>query len=283
MRLAAVGVGYLAVTALLFTTAPATAADPTASDDEAWETPKRSAKPVLSALELGLTAGLSIPFGTAIGAGPLPDQNGQTVDMPAQDLSEIFSLGLPLGAELGYLRGHWYAGVSGAYARLFPKSGTGICGVGGGCSSHSVEVGAWVAYHGSPEGRADPWVALGLGLEWATLSSPGLPAEIDTSLDGYQAVQARAGLAYKRGVLFGVGPFVGLSVGQYFHTSTVNGVLGSNSSSDIANKGIHEWLTLGVRFSFDVVFVSKPLPKGGAGLDTDPPPPSRPPPPIHGR
>jgi hypothetical protein len=260
------GVACLAMTMVTFIAAPgARAGETPVSDDEVWTGPKPHAKPVLSALEFGLTAGVSLPSGSAL---------------PSKDLSELFTAGLPIGVEAGYLRGHWFVGVSGSYARLFPKEGSASgCGLGGGCSSHSFELGAWVAYHGSPEGRSDPWIALGAGLEWATLSSPGLPAEIDTTFNGFQVVQARVGLALKRGVIFGVGPFVGLSVGQYVHASTSDGVQGTNTSMDIDNKSFHEWLTIGVRLSFDVVFVTKAA-KDDTDLDA---PPQRPSPSIHGR
>jgi hypothetical protein len=67
--------------------------------------------------------------------------------------------------------------------------------------------------------------------------------------------------------MFGFGPFVGVSVGQYVSSSGSNGAPGTSSSGDIPNKDFHEWVQIGVRFSLDAPILAK-----AAKDDTDPPP-----------
>jgi hypothetical protein len=135
------------------------------------------------------------------------------------------------------------------------------------CNFHGLRFGAQVHYHLAPERSLDPWIGAGIGYEWLTSSvsssgsivpngAPG-PASLSTTVHGFEFVNLQGGLDFKpwERSNFGVGPFVSFSLGEYDSGSIACGgtacnVVPSSRSSDVREKGIHEWLTLGVRGTF---------------------------------
>jgi outer membrane protein W len=87
-----------------------------------------------------------------------------------------------------------------------------------------------------------PWFGAGIGYEWLTqkASFGGVSASADAT--GFEFLNLQLGGDYKVSNQFYVGPYLLLSIGQY---SEVAG-------NSITDKGIHEWLSFGVRGKFDL-------------------------------
>jgi hypothetical protein len=198
------------------------------------------------AVELGVRTGVALPLGAAASGAQMSD----TID--AQ---------VPVQIDLGFRPDpHLFVGAFGSYAFLLPASG--VC-QGGSCSGSDVRVGLEAQHHFRPARRFDPWLGVGAGYEWLHLASwntgatqDGVSTSTDasTSLRGWELVNVQAGLDYALCAGVRVGPFVGFSLGEYQNASqsyTLRGVE-HESTSDISQTALHEWLTLGVRGSFDL-------------------------------
>jgi len=90
-------------------------------------------------------------------------------------------------------------------------------------------------------GKFVPWAGIGIGYEWLTqeMSVSGLSASADAG--GWEYANLQVGGDYMFSKLFGLGPYVTYSFGQY------NNVEGS----DIPEKAMHSWWNIGVRGKFD--------------------------------
>ena len=110
------------------------------------------------------------------------------------------------------------------------------------CSGSAMRLGLQLNYDFSPGASFDPWVGVGFGYEWATLSIDS----DDVKVKGWELFNVNVGADWTVSKGFGVGPFVSWSFGQY---GTVDDGTGE---VDIANKGTHQLLQIGVRglFSF---------------------------------
>jgi hypothetical protein len=219
--------------------APPSAASCPLNEDGIPECPK----PVL---ELGARTGVALPFGSVASGSQLSDS------IDAQ---------IPVQIDLGFRPDpHLFIGAYGSYGFLLPASG--VC-QGGSCSGSDVRAGLEAQFHFRPGRRFDPWLGVGTGYEWLHLASwsPGKVQDgIDTSTDanltlrGWEIVNAQAGLDYALCTGVRVGPFVGFSIGEFENASqsyTVRGIEHA-SSTDIQQTALHEWLTLGLRGSFDL-------------------------------
>lgn len=101
------------------------------------------------------------------------------------------------------------------------------------CSASGMRFGLQGQYHLSPADSLDPWFGLGVGYEMFNFKSPlG-----DANATGLEFANIQAGADFKAGDSLGVGPFASFSIGQY---SKVEG-------NDIPEKGMHQWLVLGVK------------------------------------
>ena len=111
------------------------------------------------------------------------------------------------------------------------------------CSASSMRLGVQGTYSFTTVSPTFvPWVGAGLGFEWLTekASLGGVSASADTT--GFEFLNLQLGGDYKVSNQFYVGPYVLFSLGQY---SNVEG-------QSIPDKGIHQWLHLGVRGKFDL-------------------------------
>ena len=66
--------------------------------------------------------------------------------------------------------------------------------------------------------------------------------------NGMDFFNIQAGLDFRLLSMAGLGPYVSWSMGQYFNYSNSDPLHGKKSGS-IAEKAIHEWLTLGIRLA----------------------------------
>jgi hypothetical protein len=71
------------------------------------------------------------------------------------------------------------------------------------------------------------------------------------SAGGFEFAHFMAGLDFRLTRVVGIGPFADFAIGQYSRTSsetTINGVT-VKSDGDIQNTALHEWLTIGAKFT----------------------------------
>lgn len=227
------------------------------SDDETWSGPKRVLPSFPAAVEFGFSTGFSLPLGVATGAGP-QSVNGTTQQTIAQDESALFVGRVPFVFDLGYRVSHLYFGLYAMYAIAFPaNSALPTCNTSGAqCSGHGDELGLLFAYHVAPLSHVDPWVGLGVGVEWATVSTSVGSGRVDLTFLGYPAATLQVGADWKEQRQFAIGGFLGLSVSQYATLSASSG--GRSVSTDIENETWHGWFTFGLRASYDFFLPREP-------------------------
>jgi len=201
--------------------------------------------------ELGGRLGYGIPLGKADGDSDLSD--GISGMVPLQlDLGYRATPALSVGGYLMY--GFGFAGNT-ISDRCDVANATP--GVSASCGAHDLRLGLQAQYHFIPKRKLDPWVGLGLGYEWLTLtvdaSAAGQHADVSSTGKGFEFINLQGGLDFNLSPGFGLGPFLSFSVGQYSSTSSscsgdCTGV--TETSGDVADKAIHQWLLLGVRGTF---------------------------------
>ena len=148
-----------------------------------------------------------------------------TVDIGAKVIPNLF-VGAYLGSSVGL--------PSGDLADVCDFAGKD-------CLAYGLRLGIQAQYHILPAGPVNPWLGYGLGFEslGRTVSKDG--ATSSTSIGGFELARFMAGVDFRVTPLFGVGPFVDLSLASF--SSVSNG-------AKINEKAMHEWLTLGARFVF---------------------------------
>lgn len=207
-------------------------------------------------IELGLRTGYALPFGNASGGSTFTTTTGTTTATTmttGSSLSDGVSGQIPLWVDVGYrFTPNFYIGGFFQYGFAFiPNTAATGCGQSGvSCSGHDVMFGADAHYHVLPDAPFDPWIGLGFGYETLTFNLSQGSQSADVSGSGWQFVNFQVGGDYHVMPSFGVGPFVALSLGQYSSVSVSSG--GSTTSTDIANKAMHEWLTFGLRGVYDI-------------------------------
>lgn len=212
------GLGLALVTGLVSTAALAQEAAPTfeASSDKGI------------GLSLGLRAGYALPLGDV-----------------AKDakMSDSFSGAIPFQLDALY--------------RVTPNIGVGLYfsyGIvslkdvpsGVDASAHWLKYGIQAQYRLDPEASSTPWFGLGIGLESLSQSASAGGISMDSSLSGIEFAHIMAGYDFTVADKLSVGPFVDFSLGQY-SSGEING-----TSKDIEDKGLHQWLFIGVRGNYDL-------------------------------
>jgi hypothetical protein len=206
-----------------------------------------------SRLEAGVRTGYGVPIGRI------------TRDAPA-DVSDYISGQIPLGVNLGArVDGHvalglYYSygfGFLGGHLRetcdLLEASPSGAT-VEVSCYARSHRLGLQVGYHFTPRRTFDPWIAAGIGHEFldVTLSSVSASGSATSTLDadGMELINVHAGLDYRLGEHFRVGPFLGLTMTTYgSFTRACHGACGiaGSSGGDVGHGASHAWLFFGLR------------------------------------
>jgi hypothetical protein len=168
-------------------------------------------------IEVGARAGYAIPYGSA--------QKGES---EGGDLPGVVPLVLAVGFRFNR---HWYAG---AYGSLGPDThGTG-----------TVRFGASIAYHLRPVHFLDPWISAGAG--WEAMG----PTRGPEGYEGWNFLEIEGGVDAKLMSALGVGPFVGMSLGEYDQRQDLIG----EPYHSIATPALHGWFTFGLRGAFDIRF-----------------------------
>ncbi|HKU40487.1 MAG TPA: outer membrane beta-barrel protein [Polyangiales bacterium] len=198
------------------------------------------------AFEAALRVGVGLPIG---GAGN------------DQDLGDIVSTVIPLQLDAGvrlfsslFLGAYFQYG----FAMLDDSSNIG-CSESGlvdlDCSGNNLRLGIQAHYHFMPSNQFDPWIGLGFGYEWLTVSAEGGGVEVSWTLSGFEFASLQAGLDIAVSEQFRLGPFLQFSFAQYSSMSVdcSGGGLCTNAlgaSGDIQETELHDWLIIGVRGAF---------------------------------
>jgi hypothetical protein len=176
-------------------------------------------------------------------------------------MTNSFNGQLPLWLDAGYrISPELYVGGFLQFAVIFPVNNTTTgCGqMGVSCGGNDINAGIDVHYHFMPKTSFDPWVGVGVGYEWLNYSASQGSQSAGTQLTGWQFVNFQLGGDYKIAPNVGIGPFVMLSLGQYDSYSFSGAAqaalqqVGAPTSGDFTNKAMHEWLTFGVRGTYDI-------------------------------
>ncbi len=128
----------------------------------------------------------------------------------------------------------------------------GGCGnqIQGSCASASFRIGAEIIYDIIPDGLVNPWIGYGIGIESSAVSANNGNSSI--SLFGPEFGHFTGGVDFRVSRVFGLGPVVDFGLGEYTSGSVTEngGQNGDSVTSSIENKSLHEWLTVGAKFTF---------------------------------
>ncbi len=180
----------------------------------------------------GFTLGLRLGYGASMGDAykgwGMSDYVGSQVPFQVDAMYRI-NPQLALGGYFSY----GFAQPSGV--------GKDVCdSPGASCSISNLRVGVQGIYaftQASP--KFVPWAGVGIGYEASSFDSGFGGGASDTT--GWEYVNLQGGLNFKLSPLFGLGPYVMYSIGQY----------GNIEGTSIPEKGMHEWLSFGVMGKFD--------------------------------
>lgn len=192
------------------------------------------AEELRTSFEAGVRVGLAFPLGDI-------QQDSALVDSIAWSVP----LQIEAGARIGP------AFVGGYFSYAFGKAGSRLDGLSS-KSASDVRVGFEVLWHFAPGAAVDPWAGLGIGYEWLNFSAPVGTSTVNVSVRGFEFLDAQAGLDFRLGQLFRLGPYVMATLGQYSTGSgDLTGASGGTISgtSDITEKKFHGWLSVGLRMA----------------------------------
>jgi len=194
------------------------------------------APPARTGFQLALRTGVSVPLGEVAGNQKMSDTFG--VHLPL--LVDVGGKVIPQLFVGGYL-GVSFGGAGGATGRDCDRDNDS-------CGALGFRFGAQVQYHILPDRKVNPWVGYGIGYEIQQLSRTRRGNDVTTSLGGFEFAHFLFGVDFRLSRVFGIGPFLDISLGQYgTQSSTTNNV---TSSGPIGSTSVHEWFTLGVRGVF---------------------------------
>jgi outer membrane protein W len=215
-------------TAALFAVAALAAAAPARADRD-------------SGLALGIRAAYAVPFGSAV---------------QGTDLDKVTAGSSPLQLDVGWrFDRRWQAGAYLGYGfvRLADEANAALAAQGAtNIDGHALmRLGVQGIYTLLPDARFAPWVGASVGYEWLRYASATVAGkESEVGVRGFEA-GLQLGADYRLGSSFAVGPFAAFSVGQYRSRMTwVSGA--GETATDVADKGVHEWLQLGIKGSFEL-------------------------------
>jgi len=204
-------------------------------------------KPSTARAEPGFEVGARLGYGIPL---------GEVAE--GSDLSDGISGQIPIWLDVGYrpmdelMIGLYFQYGIGFIGGSFDE----VCDLDGvDCSASDIRLGVQAHYHISPLEQLDPWIGLGVGYEWISFGAEGMGAEITTTADGFEFLNLQAGLDISVAEHFKLGPFLSFSLGQFGSASfecTGGPACGGTGSidGDIEEKGMHQWLVIGVRGAY---------------------------------
>jgi hypothetical protein len=192
-----------------------------------------------SGLSVGLRSSYAIPLGSAADGSALND---------------LTKGAIPFQLDVGWrFDPHWLAGAYFAWGpALVADAGKRALQASGASDvrgHYQQRLGIQGIYTFSPDQRLAPWAGLGLGYEWTRFAQAKVDGnETEIGLAGFEA-SLQLGGDYRVSRRFVVGPFASVSFGRYDSYTSWTQHQGSSDSS-VNDKGIHEWIQLGVKGSF---------------------------------
>ncbi|RYZ39477.1 MAG: hypothetical protein EOO71_19990 [Myxococcaceae bacterium] len=183
-------------------------------------------------------------------------------------ITDSAKVSIPVIVEVGFrATPRFYLGVWGSWEKVFTKENPLSCPTGFDCSTQQWRFGPEVRYHLSPMGGFDPWIGLGVGLEFLKSHvqgttqvpvAPGVvvPAEVDTRVTDKGPTFARLTLGGDIRVTraFSVGPIITASIGSYTvrtgtQTLNITGVGERPGTLARVDDGFHGLFTVGLRLA----------------------------------
>ena len=183
----------------------------------------------------GITLSARLGFGSP--AGDISDDrdvNGVRVD-PALD--DLVRYKVPIWFELGY--------------RFNPAVDHDFCLPGRSCDAANVRFGADMQLHFSPHASIDPWVGMGIGMEFLSVEAydPSIGDISRFTWRGLELPLLEAGLDLAVSPRATIGPYVAWSVGYYTRYGVESPGFPDVSGS-IHDRAIHtraDWFQIGVK------------------------------------
>ncbi|WP_437766206.1 hypothetical protein WMF27_25800 [Sorangium sp. So ce281] len=206
--------------------------------DLAVREPADGAPPTANGFQMAIRLGYAIPKGGATGAS-------------SDDLSRMFGGQAPILVELGgkasadlFIGVYAGLGLGTPGSAIEAQCSSGLIS----CSARTFRMGPEMQVHLNPDGKVNPWLGYGAGLEIATLSMSGSGRDASLSLVGLEFAHLMAGVDFRINSAFGMGPVLAMSLGEYSSmTFELDGVEVPDASGRIPETALHAWLSLGVR------------------------------------
>jgi opacity protein-like surface antigen len=189
-------------------------------------------------LDLGLRLGYALPFGKTDGN---------------DNLGDGLSGAVPIVLEAGYrLNANFTVGALFQYGIAQVKENmTTNCGGAISCSGSVIRLGVEGIYNFNLDTPLTPWVGLGTGYEWMSISLSSGGQSGSASARGFEFVTLHAGGDYRLMPQLALGPFVSFSLAQY-SSATAEAPGFPSMTMDLTDKKMHEWLQIGVRGKFGI-------------------------------
>lgn len=184
--------------------------------------------------EVGARVGYGIPLGDA---------------SKDNKMSDGISGKIPFILDVGYrINPALYVGAFGQYAiGLVSDKQKDACDKSD-CSFSVIRLGANLHYHFMTTGTVLPWAGIGAGYEIASTSVSGGGLDASSTTKGFEFVNLQLGADFSVASGFRAGPFASFSLAQYSSATVKIG--DKETSDDIKDKTMHQWLTFGVRGAF---------------------------------
>lgn len=191
-------------------------------------------------LNVGVRGSFGMPFGEARGG---------------TDLKDVTTRAIPVQVDVDYrIDESWSAGIYAFYGPVTVADATrrqleasGLRSIGG---HRQQRVGVQVTRTFRPAARLSPWVGLAAGYDWTRYAWAKLATGEETEI-GVSGLEAtlQAGGSYKVTPRLAIGPFAAFDLGRY-GKDVVWVQRAGNSSTNIADKGLHQWVRFGFKMSY---------------------------------
>jgi hypothetical protein len=216
-----------------------------------------TAPPPRVSFQMALRTGYAVPMGDARGAEPCrgmspgacPPPGGPANDVA---MSDLFSGQVPIFVEVGgkvipalFVGGFLGLGFGGAAGQV----GESCKQDRSDCTTVGVRFGAEVQYHVLPAEMANPWIGYGFGFESIALALSRGGQTSTSGLSGLEFAHLMGGIDFRLSRVFGIGPFVDFSLGQYSKYRFETPYFGTQEG-DIQATKMHQWLAFGARSTF---------------------------------
>ncbi len=197
-------------------------------------TPAVAAEPTEKSVVVGLRLGYMLPGGQVI---------------QDTDLAQGYAGGIPILLGVGYrLVPALTVGVYAQYGILFLSSD--LCPGGASCSGRDIRIGLEAKLHLRPREKTDPWLGLGFGYEWASFAVARGDTNDNSTYSGFEIVNLMAGLDFHTSKDVRLGPFFGMTLGQFSSVTTTTG--GRLANGSVENPALHQWFLMGVHGELDL-------------------------------